>query len=280
MEATTKQMDAGFIAAQNEALLKELEKYKSLIKASNIGAWEYFPETGHMVCNDIFFSMLGRDINDYGPSGTKNINTAWVDLLHPEDKQGATDRFDDYLKYPEGMYESYFRLSHSDGSWVWIWSRGRMLQNENAHPTITGTHVNITKRKASEELIQQERILLRTLIDSLPDIIYVKDNEGRKIISNRADVKSLGAKSEAEVIGKTDIELFPNDIGLRGYQDDMSVLRDGVSILNKEEFFLDEDGAKRWLVTSKIPVSDESNSSWASFWAMTSQDQSGNNQNL
>lgn len=96
--------------------------------------------------------------------------------------------------------------------------------------------------------------LLRTLIDCLPDIIYVKDNQGRKIIANRADVISLGAVSEQEVLGKTDLELYSGEIGMRGYLDDMSVLETGEALLDREEFFYDAQGARQWLLTSKVPV--------------------------
>jgi PAS domain S-box-containing protein len=95
------------------------------------------------------------------------------------------------------------------------------------------------------------------LIDNLPDTIYVKDNEGRKIIANRADVAAIGAKREADVIGKTDLELFPNSIGLRAYKDDMEVLRTGEPLLNREEFLYNDKGERFWLSTSKVPVYDE-----------------------
>jgi PAS domain S-box-containing protein len=240
-------------------LNQDLEKYKTLIKASNIGAWEYYSGKEFLWCNDTYFAMLGRDITEYGVNGSKNLDTAWVDLIHPDDKASASKAFANYLKNPVGLYENYFRMSHANGNWVWIWSRGSLLQGvqDNSSPIIIGTHIDITEHKEAEELVAQERILLRTLIDSLPDIIFVKDAEGRKIIANRADVKSMGASSEAEVVGKTDIEIFQNDIGLRGYEDDMSVLKQGISLLNKEEFFLDEEGNKRWLLTSKIPVIDD-----------------------
>ncbi len=244
---------------QPDNLNQDLEKYKTLIKASNIGAWEYYSSKEFFWCNDTYFSMLGRNIADYSVSGNKNLNTAWVDLIHPEDKINATKKFADYLKNPVGLYENYFRMSHKNGQWVWIWSRGSILEGaqDGSSPIIIGTHIDITEHKEAEEAIAQERILLRTLIDSLPDIIFIKDAEGKKIIANRADVSSMRAKTEAEVIGKTDIELYPNEIGLRGYEDDMSVLKQGVSILNKEEFFLDDSGNKRWMLTSKIPVIDE-----------------------
>ncbi len=240
-------------------LNQDLEKYKELIKASNIGAWEYFSGKEFFWCNDTYFNMLGRNISEYEISG-KNLNTAWIDLIHPDDKESASKAFIDYVKNPVELYENNFRMSHANGNWVWIWSRGSLLQgaqDDSSSPIIIGTHIDITEHKEAEELVAQERILLRTLIDSLPDIIFVKDAEGRKIIANRADVKSMRASSEAEAIGKTDIELYPNEIGQRGYEDDMSVLKQGVSILNKEEFFLDDNGNKRWMLTSKIPVIDE-----------------------
>jgi len=256
-ESLSTPSDTNQTELRSESTSNDLGRYRALIKASNIGAWEYFPGSDFLSCNEIYFSMLGRNINDYDLSGNKNINPTWVDLMHPEDRVEAVNKFRQYIKKPEGTHESYFRMKHAGGSWVWIWSRGRLLRHEGEPYTIIGTHVDITKHKEAEELIQQERILLRTLIDNLPNAIFVKDEDGRKIISNKADVKDTGAQSEAEVLGKTDIELYPNDIGQRGFEDDMSVLKKGNSILNKEEFFLEEGGKKRWMITSKIPVLDE-----------------------
>jgi len=241
---------------------KDLEKYKAFISASDIGAWEYFTETDFLWCNDIYFSMLGRDINDYDLSGNNNLKTVWTDLLHPDDEKNATNTLAQFLKNPVGIYESYSRMKHMDGSWKWIWSRGKLFRDENksTYPVIIGTHVDITRHKNAEEAIQEERILLRTLIDSLPDTIYIKDVKARKIIANRADVACIGVSSEADVMGKTDLDLFKNDIGLRGYEDDMRVLKTGEPIINREEYFIDEDitgGTKRWLLTTKIPVRDE-----------------------
>jgi PAS domain S-box-containing protein len=234
------------------------KKYRELLATSNTGAWEYFPASGFLDCNSIYFSMLGRNINDYDFSD-KNLNEAWTDLLHPDDKAVAMRHFMDYLENPNGMYESVFRMKHATGNWVWICSRGGFLKVDDASNTrsIIGTHIDITEQKQAQEEIQRERVLLRTLIDNLPGTIYIKDEKARKIIANKADVATIGANSEAEVIGKTDLELFPNGIGLRGYQNDMEVLQSGEAILNKEEVFYDNNGQQHWLSTSKVPVYDE-----------------------
>lgn len=122
-----------------------------------------------------------------------------------------------------------------------------------------GIHRDITEQRNMVYLIQKERKLLRTLIDNIPDSIYVKDSEGRKIIANPADLKILNIDTESQLIGKTDIEIIPGPIGVRGYNDDMEVITTGKPIINKDEKFLMPDGSQLWLLTSKIPFSIDNN---------------------
>jgi PAS domain S-box-containing protein len=129
----------------------------------------------------------------------------------------------------------------------------------DAHGTVTGfigVGRDITERRRMEEVLAQERSLLRTLINNLPDCIYAKDSAGRKILANPADLKNLGCKTEAEAIGKTDFDLFPKEIAEKFYADDMKVIQ-GQPVINREEYFLDEAGKKRWLLTSKLPLRDQ-----------------------
>ena len=241
-----------------KATIKELERYKAFIGASEIGAWEYFTESEFLWCNDIYFKLLGRDIKDFDMSGRSNLKSCWVDLLHPEDKETAVNSFYNVLSNPKDTFESYFRMLHSNGSWVWMWSRGSVFRDgDNEEVAVIGTLADITRHKNAEEIIQRERIMLRTLIDNLPDTIYVKDIEGRKIIANRADVECIGAATEEDVLGKTDLELFNNDIGRRGYADDMRAMKTGLPIINNDEYFLDAAGKMRWLQTTKIPIRNE-----------------------
>ena len=116
---------------------------------------------------------------------------------------------------------------------------------------------NITERKQAEESLKRERNLFRVLIDNLPDAIYVKDTECRKTIANVADVRNMGKQSEAEVLGKTDYDLYPAEIAAGFYADDHYVIQSGKSVINKEEYFIDKDGKKDWLLTFKLPMRDE-----------------------
>ncbi len=122
---------------------------------------------------------------------------------------------------------------------------------------VLGIARDISVRKLAEESSSQTRRLLRTLIDNLPDMIYVKNIDGRKVIANKADVNNIGFSEEAEVLGKTDLELFRGKTGERGYADDKIVINSGKPIVNREEDFVNSKGERIWLLTTKIPLKNE-----------------------
>ena len=107
--------------------------------------------------------------------------------------------------------------------------------------------------------LENERLALRTLIDNIPDSIYMVDLSYRKTLANRAEVRFMGARSEAEVIGKDDFEIYPRELAEKFYADNQSVFQTGSPIINREEFIFDEQGQKRWLLTSKFPLRDRNN---------------------
>ncbi len=111
--------------------------------------------------------------------------------------------------------------------------------------------------KKAEEKLNNERLLLRTVIDNLPDSIYAKDLDSRKTLANTAEIKYLKANSEAEVLGKDDFAFYPKELAEIFYADDQSVIESGLPVINKEDYIFDDQGRKRWLLTSKLPLRDK-----------------------
>lgn len=108
-----------------------------------------------------------------------------------------------------------------------------------------------------EKTLENERNLFRTILDNLPDAIYAKDTQCRKILANKADLQNIGVSMENEVLGKDDFAFFPHDTAAAFFADDKMVLETGVPILHREESFVDSEGKTRWLLTSKIPFRKE-----------------------
>jgi PAS domain S-box-containing protein len=117
---------------------------------------------------------------------------------------------------------------------------------------------DISARVDAESRLQKERNLLRALIDNLPDSIYAKDTQGKKVMANPADLKNMGCASETDAIGLTDYDFFPKEIADQFVAAEQAVLKDGVPLLNHEEMIGHTSGDKRWFLTSKIPWRDAS----------------------
>ena len=101
-----------------------------------------------------------------------------------------------------------------------------------------------------------ERTMLRTIIDSLPHLIYVKDRDGRFVVANTALAQLSGASDPGMLVGKTDQDIFPQQLAQQYHADEQAILQSGVPLLDKEEPLWDADGTQRWLVTTKIPIRD------------------------
>lgn len=99
-----------------------------------------------------------------------------------------------------------------------------------------------------------ERTWLRTMIDQVPDYLYIKDKDCRFVIANRAVAADLGHGDPNMLIGKSDLELHPMPLARRYYEDDLSVIRDGRSLIDHEEYVVRPDGSQIWLSTSKLPL--------------------------
>ncbi len=116
-----------------------------------------------------------------------------------------------------------------------------------------GAKPKLPHRHTGAELAEEPN-LLRTLIDNLPDRIYVKDAKGRKAISNEADYKASGGISMEDVVGKTDFDTYPSELAARYWAVDKSVIELGRAIVDRVEPGLDSKGRPIWVLTTKVPL--------------------------
>ncbi len=234
------------VLKQSELRLKQISEH------SGNWIWEVDKNGLYTFSSPIVKKMLGYE--PWEIIGKKYFYDLFIEQEREELKKAALDVFE-----RKESFENFVNANiHKDGRVIILSTSGiPMLDNEGSLIGYRGVDTDITARKKAEEAVNQERRMLRTLIDNLPDPIYVQDKECRKVIANKADVENIGASAEAEVLGKTDIELFPGKIGERGYADDMKIIMSGKPVYDLEEEFINAQGVKRWLQTTKIPLYDK-----------------------
>ena len=90
------------------------------------------------------------------------------------------------------------------------------------------------KRKKVEQALSHERDLIQTIFENHPDFFYFKDSEARFLRISKRFCDFFGL-SEEDILGKTDLELFPEEVATQTYSEDLHIIRTGIPLINKEE---------------------------------------------
>ena len=138
------------------------------------------------------------------------------------------------------------------------WFVARVTRFPGAGPVrIVVAHENITARKQAEQRLIEERSLLRTLIDNMPDYIYAKDSQSRLILSNKAQAALVGVTTPEATLGKTDYDFFERAQAEQFFADEQAILQSGQALVNQEETVTDSTtGRQIYLETTKVPLRD------------------------
>ena len=180
---------------------------------------------------------------------------AWRDVIHPED-QPRWDKARASLSAGKATNEEY-RVVLPDGLLRWV----RDSITPTAGPDgriarVDGVVTDLTERKIAEEELAQERRLLQTLMNNLPDNIYFKDRESRFLCVNAAMSQHCGLTSPSEAVGKTDFDFFGREHASQALHDEQEVIATGRPMIGVEEKEIWADGRESWASTTKMPLRD------------------------
>lgn len=142
---------------------------------------------------------------------------------------------------------------------VMTWALTTKVPFRNPAGRIIGTlgiSRDITELQNMQAALAEERALLRTLIDALPDSIYIKDTESRFLLANRSCARIMGAEGPDALVGYRDHDFYPPEYADAFRADEVQVLKTGEPILEREEQVACADGKVIWMLTSKLPFRD------------------------
>lgn len=115
---------------------------------------------------------------------------------------------------------------------------------------------DIAKRRRAEAALAEQARLLTDIVDTLPDLVFLKDTQGRFVLDNRAHRRYLGVHPSETLNGKTAADIYPREIAERQQEEDHYVLTTGAPIRNKEEAARPASPNIHWLATTKMPLRD------------------------
>ena len=118
---------------------------------------------------------------------------------------------------------------------------------------------DVSEQVRAEKALARERSLLRTLVDSLPDYIYAKDLESRFLLINTPGARMMGAGTPEELLGKTDFDIFPEELASQYRADELKVFQSGQPLIGRAERCCEPaTNLRKWILTTKMPFRDAS----------------------
>ncbi|MEO8494415.1 MAG: PAS domain-containing protein [Planctomycetota bacterium] len=186
------------------------------------------------------------------------IGKSDADFFTTEHAEQARRDEQEVIRTGEPILDKVEKETWSEHEDTWCSTTKLPLRNSNGETIGTfGISRDITEFKRAQAHLARERDLLKTIIDNIPDLIFIKDRAGRFVAVNAAMLRVLNVKAEEEVIGKTDFDFSPPELAANYVADDQMVMRSGKPMIDHEEFAPDPDGNEVWLLTTKVPLRDE-----------------------
>ncbi len=185
----------------------------------------------------------------FGYSEAEMVGKLFIEFVHPDDRETTLQEAESVAAgNPTIGFENRWRCQNESYKWV-AWTVSSFCEEELMY----AIGREITDRKLAQESLQHSNSILRSVIESTPDVIFVKDIQGRYAIVNSAAADWLETSVEA-MIGRDDTNLFPPEIAQQIIEADRKIIAGGEN-LNYEEI-VPKNGEKRTLLTAKCPWRD------------------------
>lgn len=231
------------ILVESESNLAEAQRM------AHIGSWDWDMNT-----NTVKWSKEMFRVFDIDPETYNGKPESIVKVLHPEDVELFTKSMNRNLS--EGDYPALeYRVIHKDGSIHYVFAEGKMEFDKTGRPVkAIGTVQDITERKHAEKEIHQANSFLDSIIEIIPNMIFIKNAKNLDYVRfNKAGEDLLGISKE-KLIGKNDYDIFPQELADSFIEKDRDVINNKVMQDIPEETILARNQEIRILHTKKVPI--------------------------
>ena len=119
---------------------------------------------------------------------------------------------------------------------------------------VVGIVRDVSERRLAQETLALREAYLRSMLDNLPYLAWLKNPEGKFQVVNQPFAKAAGKERPSELLGLDDFAVWPHDLAMRYVADDQEVMQTRQQKLVEEQ--IDVHGQLRWVETFKSPVFD------------------------
>ncbi len=251
---------------RNSQLEKEIESNKALFEGfknklneieslAKIGHWELDLVSNKLSWSDEIYRIFGCKPQEFGAT-----YELFLSFIPVEDKEFVNASYVNHL-HSAVPYDIIHRIQLLNGAIKYVNEKCHSEFDVNGKPLRSlGTVADITERilfaknlQSAEYKSESTETHLKTLINMLPDLIWLKDVNGVYLNCNQRFEDFFGAK-ENDIVGKTDFNFMESDLAEFFRLNDKIAMRAGKPMINEEEILFANDGHKEYLETIKTPL--------------------------
>lgn len=166
---------------KSEAALHESEQRLQLVlKASQLGFWDWEIKNNIVTRNERWAEMLGYHLSDIDFTVKQ-----WTDFIHPDDRDMAWQSIQDNIEGDTQMHALEYRMQTKDGIYKWILDQAQVVSWDSNHKAtrMCGTHTDITERKNMEE--QVRNFAFYDTLTQLPNRRLLDDRLSKAILASK-----------------------------------------------------------------------------------------------
>jgi diguanylate cyclase (GGDEF)-like protein/PAS domain S-box-containing protein len=229
---------------------QESQRLAEVIWATHIGTWEWNVQTGSMVVNTRWAEIIGCTLDELAPISAD----LWKRYMQPDDFERSNALVERCFRREVETYECEIRMRHKQGNWVWVLSRGRVVewQDDGKPLRMSGTLIDIAERKEVELALQTatddlagREALLKQILDTSSVAIFLVGKDGRIMHANQRMADMFGIPL-ATLLGKEYVELIHPSEREAGRQSMLALLDSQVPLVDLERRYWHTDGTEFW----------------------------------
>jgi len=197
-------------ALESQYLEEKLRKSQELLREAQeiagLGSYAMDISTGMWESSQVFDKLFG--INE----AYARTRDGWAALVHPDDRTMMADYITNEVLGQGKVFDKEYRIiRHDDHAERWLRGLGKLEFDASGHPLkILGTVQNITERRQTEELLLKQKQFSDDVINSLPGVFYMLDQQGGYVRVNPRFLKVSGY-SRDELNHMTALDLFEGE---------------------------------------------------------------------
>ncbi len=179
------------------ALRQSEQRFALAVEGTADGIWDW-----DILAQKAYYSPRWKEMLGYADDELADTPETWEGLIHPDERERVIEANNSYLASDSETFECEYRVRHKDGSYRWILSRGKALQDADGKKIrFAGAQRDVTEtRELTRELAERESFL-RTIFESAPQSIGVITAESDIVALNRAGLDALQIDDPTEVVG-------------------------------------------------------------------------------